>query len=143
RSPITSVPRMTAAPMTYSIVASPSLAERKRRSTESNLPRVAVRLASVLRLGDGQIGRYRSTGRRNQRRPSAFFAARASFTPSPSVVLFFDEPSMYADSMLTLFLPRRFAARASVPGLFASLTSTILRSPEMRYFFALIARRAF
>src|SRR6266550_2056750 len=78
----------------------------------------------------------------DQRRPSAFFAARASFTPSPSVVLFLDEPSMYADSMLTLFLPRRLAARASVPGLFASLTSTILRSPEIRYFFALIARRA-
>ena len=88
----------------------------------------------MLPLGDGPFGRYRSTGRENQRRPSAFFAARASFTPSPSVVLFFDAPSMYADSMLILFLPRRFAARASVPGLFASLTSTILRSPEMRYF---------
>src|SRR6266513_3091720 len=79
----------------------------------------------------------------DQRRPRAFFAARASFTPSPSVVLFFEEPSMYADSMLTLFLPSRVAARARVPGLFPRRISTILRSAEMRYFFALIARRAF
>src|SRR5439155_7427521 len=95
--------------------------------------------ASSWRWSVRPVPEYRST---DQRRPSAFFAARASFTPSPSVVLFFDEPSMYADSMLTLFLPRRFAARASVRGLFRSLTSTILRSPEMRYFLALIARRA-
>jgi hypothetical protein len=52
----------------------------------------------------------------DQRRPSALFAARASFTPSPSVVLFFDAPSMYADSMLTLLEPRRVAALAKVPG---------------------------
>src|SRR5438445_1577116 len=77
-----------------------------------------ARLASVLRLHDGPIDRYRSTGRDNQRRPSAFFAALASLTPRPSVVLFFDELSMYADSMFTLLLPRRLAARASVPGLF-------------------------
>src|SRR5438270_1305805 len=134
---------MTAAPMTYSIVASPSLAEQKRRSTESNLPRVGGRLASVLRLSDGLIGRYWSTSRRNQRRPSALFAARASLTPSPRVVLFFDAPSMYADSMLTLLLPKRVAAFAKVPGLFPRRTSTTLRSPEMRYLFFLMARRAF
>ena len=45
--------------------------------------------------------------------------------------------------MFTLFLPRRLAARASVPGLFARRTSTILRSFEIRYLFFLIARRAF
>src|SRR5713101_1693224 len=101
-----------------------------------------TRLASVLRVSDGHFGRYRSTGRASQRRPSALFAARASLTPSPSVELFFDEPIMYADSMFTLFLPRRFAARASAPGLLARRTSTILRSPEIRYFFALMARRA-
>src|SRR6267143_3202421 len=51
-----------------------------------------ARLASVLRLHDGPIDRYRSTGREYQRRPSALLAALASLTPSPSVVLFFDAP---------------------------------------------------
>src|SRR2546430_16567480 len=76
-----------------------------------------------------------------QTRP--MFAAREYVSPSSSVAPFLDEPSMFADSMLTLFLPRRYAARASVPGLLARRTSTTLRSPEMRYFFALMARRAF
>src|SRR5437667_7064128 len=38
-TPMTSVPRTTAAPMMYSIAARPSLAEYKRRSTDMNLPR--------------------------------------------------------------------------------------------------------
>src|SRR5438093_1626978 len=50
---------------------------------------------------------------------------------------------MYAESMLTRAFPSRAAARASVPGLLASRTSTTLRSPEIRYFFFLRARRAF
>src|SRR5207237_10869735 len=92
------------------------------------------------RWSDRPVPQYRP---RDQRRASAFLAARASFTPSPSVVLFFDEPTMYADSMLTLFLPSRVASRARGPGLFPSRISTILRSAEMRYFFCLIACRAF
>src|SRR5437899_7036432 len=50
---------------------------------------------------------------------------------------------MYAESMLTRAFPSRAAARASVPGLLASRTSTTLRSPEIRYYFFLRARRAF
>src|SRR5437899_10260791 len=50
---------------------------------------------------------------------------------------------MYAESMLTRAFPSRAATRASVPGLLASRTSTTLRSPEIRYFFFLRARRAF
>src|SRR5256886_13582323 len=37
-TPTTSVPSTTAAPMTYSIVASPWLADQKRRSTDSEPP---------------------------------------------------------------------------------------------------------
>src|SRR5437867_8369911 len=121
------------------------LRSRKRNDEAPNRTSLVdeARLASVLCLSDGHIGRYRSTSRDDQRRPSALFAARASFTPSASVELFLPWPSMYADSMLTFALPRRFAARASVPGLLARRTSTTLRSLEIRYLFFLMARRAF
>src|SRR5438876_707892 len=91
-TPMTRVPRTTAAPMMYSIVARPSDRETNRRSTRMRqLPRADAGKLSAKRVPcDGQIGRYRSTDRGDQRRrPSALFAARASFTPTPSVVLFF------------------------------------------------------
>src|SRR5437879_13845664 len=90
--------------------------------------------ASSWRWSVRPVPEYRST---DQRRPSAFFAARASFTPSPSVVLFYDEPSMDEDSKLTLFLPTRFPDRAGRPALCASLTSSMFRSPDTQYYLRL------
>src|SRR2546425_2968268 len=144
-TPMASVPSTIAAPITYSIVASPGVASAKRRS------RVIPCLPQVMREGSRPgysramvkpVGTAVLLGLWDHRRPRAFLAARASLTPSARVVLFFDWPSMYADSMFTRPLPKRFAARASVPGRFARRTSITFRSLEMRYFFDLIARRA-